>query len=68
MYAEGGAISVLRAVQEKDEFAENIIADIDRLGLQYEKISYTSDYFPQACCTSPASYVGTNMFHKICMM
>ena len=36
------------AVQEKDEYVENIIADIGRLGLRYEKITYTSDYFPQA--------------------
>lgn len=34
-------------LQEKDEFVENIIADIQRLGLRFEKISYTSDYFPQ---------------------
>ena len=33
--------------QEKDEFVENIIADIGRLGLRYERITYTSDYFPQ---------------------
>ncbi|KAL4439440.1 hypothetical protein ABPG77_008769 [Micractinium sp. CCAP 211/92] len=33
--------------KEKDEFVENIIADIQRLGLRFEKISYTSDYFPQ---------------------
>jgi hypothetical protein len=26
---------------------ENIIADIASLGLRYEKLSYTSDYFPQ---------------------
>ena len=38
-----------RAVQEKDEYVEQIIADIGRLGLRYEKITYTSDYFPQAC-------------------
>ena len=35
-------------LQEKDEYVENIIADLDRLGLQHEKITYTSDYFPQA--------------------
>ena len=34
-------------LQEKDEFVENIIADIQRLGLRFEKISYTSDYVPQ---------------------
>ena len=35
-------------MQEKDEYVEQIIVDIGRLGLQYEKITYTSDYFPQA--------------------
>jgi len=39
---------VRRAVQEKDEYVEQIIVDIGRLGLQYDKITYTSDYFPQA--------------------
>lgn len=39
--------SRLSWLQEKDEFVENIIADIQRLGLRFEKISYTSDYFPQ---------------------
>jgi hypothetical protein len=34
-------------LQEKDEYVENIIADIHRLGLRFEKITYTSDYFPQ---------------------
>ncbi|PSC73885.1 glutamyl-tRNA synthetase [Micractinium conductrix] len=33
--------------KEKDEYVENIIADIQRLGLRYDKITYTSDYFPQ---------------------
>ena len=26
---------------------ENIIADIHRLGLRFDKLTYTSDYFPQ---------------------
>jgi hypothetical protein len=34
-------------VQEKDEYVENIITDIQSLGLKPEKITYTSDYFPQ---------------------
>jgi hypothetical protein len=34
-------------LQEKDEYVENIIADIHGLGLRFEKITYTSDYFPQ---------------------
>lgn len=38
--------------KEKDEFVENIITDSKGLGLRYEKITYTSDYFPQIfdCC------------------
>ena len=28
--------------QEKDEYVDNIIADIHRLGLKFEKITYTS--------------------------
>jgi glutamyl-tRNA synthetase len=33
--------------KEKDEFVDSIIADSQKLGLRYEKITYTSDYFPQ---------------------
>lgn len=33
--------------KEKDEYVENIIEDIKRLGLRFEKITYTSDYFPE---------------------
>lgn len=33
--------------QEKDEYVQNIIEDIATLGLQFDKITYTSDYFPQ---------------------
>ncbi|PNW76392.1 hypothetical protein CHLRE_11g467547v5 [Chlamydomonas reinhardtii] len=33
--------------KEKDEFVENIMKDIADLGLRYEKLTYTSDYFPQ---------------------
>ncbi|WPT11556.1 Glutamate--tRNA ligase, cytoplasmic [Picochlorum sp. SENEW3] len=33
--------------KEKDEFVENIIEDCKRLKLRYQKITYTSDYFPQ---------------------
>ncbi|KAF6254122.1 tRNA synthetases class I, catalytic domain-containing protein [Scenedesmus sp. NREL 46B-D3] len=32
---------------EKDEYVENIIKDMQTLGLQYKTITYTSDYFPQ---------------------
>lgn len=33
--------------KEKDEYVENIVKDIRDLGLQFEKVTYTSDYFPQ---------------------
>eukprot|EP00195_Chlamydomonas_chlamydogama_P010601 CAMPEP_0202902822 /NCGR_PEP_ID=MMETSP1392-20130828/17067_1 /ASSEMBLY_ACC=CAM_ASM_000868 /TAXON_ID=225041 /ORGANISM="Chlamydomonas chlamydogama, Strain SAG 11-48b" /LENGTH=734 /DNA_ID=CAMNT_0049589629 /DNA_START=191 /DNA_END=2395 /DNA_ORIENTATION=- len=33
--------------KEKDEFVENILKDVADLGLKYEKLTYTSDYFPQ---------------------
>jgi glutamyl-tRNA synthetase len=33
--------------KEKDEFVENILKDIADLGLKYDKLTYTSDYFPQ---------------------
>jgi len=33
--------------KEKDEYVDNIINDIKRLGLVFENITYTSDYFPQ---------------------
>lgn len=33
--------------KEKDEYVENIIKDMQTLGLQYKTITYTSDYFPQ---------------------
>jgi glutamyl-tRNA synthetase len=55
MYAEAAVLG--RAVQvrfddtnptkEKDEYVENIIKDMQTLGLKYKEITYTSDYFPQ---------------------
>lgn len=33
--------------KEKDEFVENILKDMADLGLKWDKLSYTSDYFPQ---------------------
>ncbi|MEW5307513.1 MAG: hypothetical protein WDW36_009902 [Sanguina aurantia] len=33
--------------KEKDEYVENIIKDIADLGLRYDKLTHTSDYFPQ---------------------
>lgn len=35
--------------KEKDEFVENILKDIKDLGLRYDRLTYTSDYFPQVC-------------------
>ena len=35
----------LLAVQEKDEYVENILSDIAALSLKYDKLTYTSDYF-----------------------
>lgn len=35
------------AAQEKDEFVENILADVKALGISYQRVTYTSDYFPQ---------------------
>ena len=34
-------------MQEKDEYVENILQDVASLGVQYERLTYTSDYFPQ---------------------
>lgn len=33
--------------KEKDEYTQNIIKDMQTLGLKYKEITYTSDYFPQ---------------------
>lgn len=33
--------------QEKEEFSENIIQDVAALGITYEKLTHTSDYFPE---------------------
>jgi glutamyl-tRNA synthetase len=33
--------------KEKDEFVDSIISDTKKLGLVWEKTTYTSDYFPQ---------------------
>ena len=34
-------------MQEKEEFSENIIQDVAALGITYEKLTHTSDYFPE---------------------
>ena len=34
-------------MQEKEEFSENIIQDVAALGISYEKLTHTSDYFPE---------------------
>jgi hypothetical protein len=33
--------------KEKDEYVDSILADVARLGLEHEPVTYTSDYFPQ---------------------
>jgi glutamyl-tRNA synthetase len=33
--------------KERDEYVDSIVEDIGRLGLRYDRITYTSDYFPQ---------------------
>ncbi len=33
--------------QEKDEFVDNILADVAALGVSYQRVTHTSDYFPQ---------------------
>lgn len=39
--------------KEKDEYTQNIIKDMQTLGLKYKEITYTSDYFPQARVRTP---------------
>ena len=34
-------------MQEKDEFVEQILKDVAALGVKYDKLSYTSDWFPE---------------------
>lgn len=33
--------------KESNEFVDNLLKDIETLGIKYEKVTYTSDYFPQ---------------------
>ncbi|KAI4368242.1 hypothetical protein MLD38_016819 [Melastoma candidum] len=33
--------------KESNEFVENILKDIETLGIKFERITYTTDYFPQ---------------------
>ncbi|QCE07199.1 glutamate--tRNA ligase, cytoplasmic [Vigna unguiculata] len=33
--------------KESNEFVDNLLKDIDTLGIKYEEITYTSDYFPE---------------------
>lgn len=33
--------------KESNEFVENLLKDIDTLGIKYDAVNYTSDYFPQ---------------------
>lgn len=45
--AAKGVLTCLLLVQEKEEFSENIIQDVAALGISYEKLTHTSDYFPE---------------------
>eukprot|EP00268_Persea_americana_P062378 TRINITY_DN79948_c0_g1_i1.p1 TRINITY_DN79948_c0_g1~~TRINITY_DN79948_c0_g1_i1.p1 ORF type:complete len:734 (-),score=153.77 TRINITY_DN79948_c0_g1_i1:276-2477(-) len=33
--------------KESNEFVENLLIDIETLGIKYDRVTYTSDYFPQ---------------------
>ncbi|VYS48428.1 unnamed protein product [Arabidopsis thaliana] len=33
--------------KESNEFMDNLVKDIGTLGIKYEKMTYTSDYFPE---------------------
>lgn len=33
--------------KESNEFVDNLIKDVETLGVKYERITYTSDYFPE---------------------
>ncbi|KAG8501805.1 hypothetical protein CXB51_004093 [Gossypium anomalum] len=33
--------------KESNEFVDNLIKDVETLGIKYQKITYTSDYFPK---------------------
>ncbi|KAL1212741.1 Glutamate--tRNA ligase, cytoplasmic [Cardamine amara subsp. amara] len=33
--------------KESNEFVDNLVKDIGTLGIKYEKVTYTSDYFPE---------------------
>lgn len=33
--------------KESNEFVENLLKDIETLGIKYDSVTYTSDYFPQ---------------------
>ncbi|KAL5716072.1 glutamate--tRNA ligase [Ranunculus cassubicifolius] len=33
--------------KESNEFVDNLLVDIDTLGIKYDAVTYTSDYFPQ---------------------
>lgn len=40
-------ITYRACAQEKDEFVDNILMDVAALGVSYQRLTYTSDYFPQ---------------------
>ena len=33
--------------KESNEFVENILEDIDTMGIKYDTVTYTLDYFPK---------------------
>lgn len=33
--------------KESNEFVENVLKDIETLGVKYDVVTYTSDYFPK---------------------
>ena len=45
---------------------ENIIQDIGSLGLQFDKITYTSDYFPQVPAGCAVSIISLNAVSQNC--
>ncbi|KAL1341320.1 hypothetical protein HN51_027800 [Arachis hypogaea] len=38
--------------KESNEFVDNVLKDVDTLGVNYERVTYTSDYFPELLKTA----------------
>ena len=52
--------------KEKDEYVDNILKDIADLGLKYERLTHTSDYFPQVIgCLLPTLKPQISHFLKL---